>query len=117
MAARLPDIAITRNAGWSKVLAFYRDKARTQPVDLTGYTGKCQLRAGESRTSALLAEIALTFEDRANGKIKLAMTLAQISALADGEGWFDVLLAPSGGDPARMCYAKMVIGDGVTVWP
>lgn len=117
MAARLQDIAIRRNAGWAKVLTFYRDKARTQPVDLTSYTGKCQLRAAESQASALLADVALTFESRLGGSIKLALTLAQITALSTSEGWFDVLLAPPGGDPACFCYARVIIGDGVTAWP
>lgn len=116
MAARLQDIAISKNAGWSKVLTFCIDKART-PLPLTGYTGKCQLRVGESRTATLVAEVALTFEDRAAGKIKLALTLEQISAINVTEGFFDVLLAPVGGDPVQMCAGKMVFGDGVTVWP
>lgn len=117
MAVRLADIAISRNAGWSKVLTFYKDKAQTKPMILTDYTGKAQLRSGETRTSPLLADIALTFEDRDWGKIRLSLTMAQIAALSEASGWFDVLLAPPGGDPVLMCYAKVVIGDGVTIWP
>lgn len=118
MAARNPDITLTRNAGWSQSLTLFTDKARTLPLDLTGYTVKAQLRATESSTSAKLADITATVAAPATvGRIDLALTQATIAAITAAEGWFDLLLVPSVGDPHRLCYGKMIIADGETVWP
>jgi hypothetical protein len=118
MAARLKDIAITRNAGWSLTLFLFQDKARKVPMPLAGYTVKSDLRAGESSSTALLS--AITCEIVApdtGGAVRLSLSQVQIAAIAAADGWFDVLLCPAAGMPKRMCYAHVVIGDGETQWP
>lgn len=117
MTARLRDIAITKNAGWSKVLTFYTKKDRSATFDLTGYTGKAQLRAGQSRSSNLLADISVAVVSPATGgQVRLTLTHAQIATISQTSGWFDVLLAYGSADPVRICYAYVTIGEGETEW-
>ena len=117
MAARLPDIAITRNAAFSRHITFYTDKARQIPLDLTGYTGKSELRQAQSSTSPLLADMNLTFAtSRQSGTIILSLSLRDLADIPVNDGWFDVLLAPAGAEPFRPCYGRLVISDGETEW-
>lgn len=119
MAKRLKDKPLARNAGWSMQLTLYQDRARTTPVDLTGYTVQSQLRAEQSRSSTLLADITCTIAaGPTTGVVTLSLTQAQIEAIpaANVEGWADVLLGTDGTNPTRVCYWYSPIGEGETAW-
>lgn len=128
MATKLPDEPMSRNAGWSITQELFADQKQTIPFPMTGYTAKAQLRAGESQTSELLAEIGIEIGsvdpdtevfsvDPDGNTLRLSLTLAQLAAITADTGYADVLIAAAGADPTRVFYFKAVIGDGETAWP
>lgn len=133
MAERLPDEAMSRNAGWSMYLTLHQDSKRTVPFPLTGYETLCQFRAVEGdNTSDLLATATIEIgtldanEDFAadpdGNTLLLSLTAAeiaaaQIDALEVDEMFADVLIRPVGGESDRIAYFRAVIGDGESEWP
>jgi len=127
MSVLLPTESMTRNAAWTLYLELYADAKRTTPFDLTGYAAQSQLRAEESQTSALLADITVAIGSRdpvtevfsadpGGNVLELSLSAATLAAITASEGWADVLIKPMGGDAERIGYFKAVIGDGETVW-
>ncbi len=127
MSTKLPDIQLSRNAGWSMITELYADTKHAIPFSMTGYTAKAQIRAEEKQASTLLADITAeigtvdpTTEqfalDPAGNAIRLSLTVAQTSAIAATVGYADLLLAAAGAEPLRAVYWRVVIGDGETTW-
>lgn len=128
MAERLPDEALSRNAGWVMDLELWQDTKRTVPFAMTGYAARCQFRAAESQTSALLAEAVVAIgnydvdgifaADPDGNVLRLSLTRAVIAAITQAAMYADVLVGPSGGDdPDRVAYFRALVADGESVWP
>jgi hypothetical protein len=128
MAERLPDEAMSRNAGWDMYLGLYQDSKRAVPMPMTGYEALCQFRAVEDdQDSTLLATATIVvgtmdvnelFTPDPDGEwLLLSLTQAQIAAVTAGEMFADVLIKAAGSDPRRYAKFKAIVGDGESVWP
>lgn len=70
-------------------------KAGGSPVNLTGFTVLAQIWEDERR-QAKLADLTVTYVNRAAGQIKLSLTRAQ-TRLITRPGFWDLLVIESGG--------------------
>lgn len=86
----------------------YQYKINGSLVNLTGYTGKAQIRDSDDN---LLAEIEVTLGG-ALGTIALHMDLAVVMELEDGK--WDCTLTPSGGEPFVVMQGSATLLRGVT---
>jgi hypothetical protein len=117
MSAAIKPITMYRNAGWSIQLVPFQDIQATVPFPLAGYSGRCQLRSAELRSSALLADIIVTI-DAVSNIIILSISKAVLSGVTASQGFFDVLLLPAAGDPWHLDLGgpvQVYIEDGITV--
>lgn len=104
MAGYLP-LTIDQNAKFDRTYTYKIDSVL---VDLTGYTGKAQIR---DTNGALLVSFTITLGGSL-GTIRLQLALAQCLALKSGV--WDLLLTPSGGEPSRLLEGPIAISEGVT---
>lgn len=117
MSAKFKPVTMYRNSGWSLILKAYQDIKMTTVFPLAGYTAKSQLRAGENRASALLAEIDVAVDTTAN-TLTLSISQADLSDITASKGYFDILLLPTA--PADPFYLDLggpceaYIEDGIT---
>ena len=129
MAERLPDEALSRNAGWTMYLELWQDVRRTVPLAMTGYAALCQFREVENdQDSTLLATPAIAIggydvngvfaANPAGNVLRLTLPRATIAAVTQAVMYADVLVGPIGGsDPDRVAHFRAVLGDGESVWP
>ena len=86
------NIAVQRRADFDLQLQF-KDSADA-PIDLTGWTAYAQV--WNRGRSTKYADFAVTYVNRAQGTIKIALTDVQTAAFPD-EAYYDVLLEDTAG--------------------
>ena len=86
------NIAVQRRADYDLQLQF-KDSADA-PIDLTGWTAYAQV--WNRGRSTKYADFAVTYVNRAQGTIKIALTDVQTAAFPD-EAYYDVLLEDTAG--------------------
>ena len=85
MATRLKDKPLARNAGLAWQVTLYEDRRKTTPVDLTGRTLKCQLRADKITTATLLADVTVAAAaDATTGVVDLSISKTVAAAIDAG---------------------------------
>jgi hypothetical protein len=78
MSAEILNFTVEQGATWSATIT------PVVPIDLTGYTGKCQIRATAEPTSPVIAEPTVTVAVGTVGIHTLSLTAAQTLALPVG---------------------------------
>jgi hypothetical protein len=73
--------------------------ANKQPVDLTGYTAKCQVRSENDFVSTILAEMDTAVHDSG---VDVIWTAVQSFAWNFQKGFFDVVLIDPAGKPVQI---------------
>ena len=95
----------------------WKQKATGEPVDLTGYTAKMQIRPTE-RNHKIIIELST-----ANSKIAITPLLGEIEialqdedtvSIVETEGVYDLLMMPSNGDVIKLVRGKVTLHDVVT---
>lgn len=109
---------IQQNASW--VLNVTITDSGGTAKNLTGYTGKSQIKSAYG-ASAVLAEPTVTITDAANGKLEIKLTAAQTAALAvtvPGKlPVWDVLISNTENTLTfRILEGNVTVTPGVTVW-
>ena len=78
MIAGVLDIYIEQGTTWSIDLTIQQSNG--QPMDLTGYTGRCQIRSS-AISQTILASPAVTVTDAKNGKLTISLTADETAAI------------------------------------
>ena len=88
MAVYVNNISI--NSGANFYRDFYLDDVNGNSLDLTGYTGKSEVRKHPESVGAATT-FSLTFVDRPNGRIRLSLTRPQTEKIKPGRYCYDVM--------------------------
>ena len=75
---------------------FYLDDVNGNSLDLTGYTGKSEVRKHPESVGAATT-FSLTFVDRPNGRIRLSLTRPQTEKIKPGRYCYDVMFTEGQG--------------------
>lgn len=91
-ATPVKNLSIEAGTTFERVLRFYTDKARTVPMNLTGYT-----IAGQIRDGSFVIDITFEITDPAGGEVKMTIELADTRDVLPGKYAWDLLAtSPSG---------------------
>ena len=85
---------ITVNTGENFYRDFYLDNIDGTPLDLTGYTGKSEVRKHPESVGAATT-FALSFVDRTNGRFRLSLDRYVTEKLKPGRYYYDVMFTDS----------------------
>ncbi|WP_298438037.1 hypothetical protein [Geobacter sp.] len=111
-------IEFVRGEGVSRTFRLWRDRAMTQPFDLTGYTGKSELRVVPGESGAPAAQFAVECgADGVANAVRLSLPSAQSALLAAKSYAFDLFIAPAGGEPTCILRGTVRGAERVTIWP
>ena len=105
------DLLIEQGTTWSVTVTL--KKTNQSPFDLTGYTGRCQIRKTYTSTN-ILASPTVTIPSGTDGKVVLSLTEAQTSSLPDTYAVYDVELVAPNGDVTRILQGKVKVSLEVT---
>jgi len=104
------NIAVQRRADYDLQLQF-KDSADAA-IDLTGWTAYAQV--WNRGRSTKYADFAVTYVNRAQGTIKIALTDVQTAAFPD-EAYYDVLLEDTAGLRNYYLEGIVYVSEGYTV--
>lgn len=90
------NLTIKRGAAYGLEVTIHNEES--DPVNLTGYTFKSQIRADWDKP--LLAEFAVMVENAALGKVALSLTADNTNKLPTSGAKYDVFIKNSDGVPA-----------------
>jgi len=99
MAVYVNNISIDSGANFYR--DFYLDDVNGNSLDLTGYTGKSEVRKHPESVGAATT-FTLGFVDRPNGRIRLSLTRQETEKIKPGRYCYDVMFSqsnPSGNTP------------------
>jgi len=99
MAVYVNNISI--DSGTNFYRDFYLDDVNGNSLDLTGYTGKSEVRK-HSESVGAATTFSLTFVDRLNGRIRLSLSDQQSRKVKPGRYCYDIMFSqsnPSGNTP------------------
>ena len=85
---------ITVDTGTNFYREFYLDNIDGTPLDLTGYTGKSEVRKHPESVGAATT-FSVSFVDRTNGLIRLSLSKKETLAIKPGRYVYDVMLTDS----------------------
>lgn len=119
MAAGVYDISIEQGASFSMVVTY--EQSSGGPVNLSGYSGRGQIRAAATAT-AVLAVFDVTVTDAANGEVTISLAPEDSSAIpVKGKNYsekaeyvYDIELYTAGGEVIRLLNGKASISPEVT---
>ena len=103
------NIAVQRRADFDLQLQF-KDSADA-PIDLTGWTAYAQV--WNRGRSTKYADFAITYVNRAQGTIKIALTDVQTAEFPD-EAYYDVLLEDTAGLRNYYLEGIVYVSEGYT---
>jgi hypothetical protein len=103
------NIAVQRRADFDLQLQF-KDSADA-PIDLTGWTAYAQV--WNRGRSTKYADFAITYVNRAQGTIKIALTDTQTAAFPD-EAYYDVMLEDTAGLRNYYLEGIVYVSEGYT---
>ena len=115
MSASPYDIIIEQGTTWTLVISL-KDPDNL-PVDLTGYTAKCQIRKPPPAEDSLLAEpTAVIYDPPTKGVIILKLEADVTSELDFLTGNYDVVLKAGTGEVVRLLAGKATLSPSTTVF-
>ena len=86
--------------------------ANSEPLDLTNYTAKAQLR--KHRGSGTAVSFTIGFVDRINGKVKLSIPSWQTSRLKPGRYVYDILFTKPAGTQEIVLEGNVNVRAGIS---
>ena len=92
------------DTGENFYIDYYLDNVDGTPLDLTGYTGKSEIRKHPESVGAATT-FSLTFVDRTNGRFRLSLSKQQTSTIKPGRYSYDVMFTDSS-------YKKSIVVEG-----
>lgn len=110
MAIYVVNVIIDQGADFQQT--FDLAAANDEPLDLTGYTASAQLR--KHATSKLFYDFTVTFTDRVNGQIKLALTDTITKRIKAGRYIYDLLLTDSNLEKTKILEGSALVRESAT---
>ena len=83
-----------------------------EPIDLTGYTGKSQIR--KHKDSATSVSFNVGFVDRSNGKINISIPSWTTAKLKEGRYVYDILFTSPGGKKEIVLEGRINVRAGIS---
>ena len=83
-----------------------------QPINLTGYTGKSQIRKHKNSGTAVSFNVG--FLDRVNGKINISIPSWTTSKLKEGRYVYDILFTSPGGRKEIVLEGRINVRAGIS---
>jgi len=114
MAAGILPLVVEQGATFRKSMVW---KINGNPVNLTGYTARLQVRANRSfdpmlsLTSGTGGGITLTAAD---GRVTISISAAATSGLHVGKHKYDLELVSAGGEVTRLVKGMFTVSEGIT---
>ena len=106
---------ITLNTGQNFYRDFYLDNADGTSLDLTGYTGASQIRKHPSSLNAA-ASFTVTFVNRTQGHIRVALTRDQSQSIKPGRYMYDVMLTNASGERSVVVEGMVNCSQDISPW-
>jgi hypothetical protein len=103
------NITVQRRADYDLSLQF-KDSTGT-PINLTGWTAYAQVWNAERTTKS--ADFAITYTNRAQGQIKIALTDTQTTSFPN-EAYYDVMLEDTSGLRHYYLEGIVYVSEGYT---
>ena len=104
---------ISINPGENFYRDFYLDNIDGTSLDLTGYTGKSEVRKHPDSVGAATT-FSLTFVDRTNGRFRLSLSKAQTSTLKPGRYSYDVMFTDSSNKKSIVVEGNILATQEIT---
>lgn len=117
MAAVKYDITIEQGTTFSLILSL--KKPNKLPIDLTGYTGKCQIRKvipSSEETEVVAEPVFALLEPATEGKFSLTLSDDITSSLDFHTAEYDVILQDGTGIKSRLIQGSVKLSPTITVW-
>jgi hypothetical protein len=103
------------NQGSTFVLGLTLKKANGLLFDLTGYTGRCQIRKAHSETNVIVSPTVAFDTNRKSGKMSIGLSAVQTAALTITNGVYDLELVDGTGTVVtRLLEGKVKVSPEVT---
>jgi hypothetical protein len=115
MSASRYDIEIEQGATWSLTLSL--KKPNKLPVDLTGYTAKCQIRKTQDEDSDIIAEVTTEVQTPfTSGVIALSISREVTSNLDFNTAFYDLIIKSDDDKVSRIMKGTVTLSPRVTIW-
>ena len=104
---------ITVNTGENFYRDFYLDNIDGTPLDLTGYTGKSEVRKHPDSVGAATT-FTLGFVDRPNGRIRLSLTRQETEKIKPGRYAYDVMFTDTSNKKSIVIEGNILATQDIT---
>ena len=104
---------ITVDTGENFYRDFYLDNIDGTSLDLTGYTGKSEVRKHPDSVGAATT-FSLTFVDRTNGRFRLSLSKEQTSAIKPGRYAYDVMFTDDSGNKSIVIEGNVLATQDIS---
>jgi len=108
--ATITNLYIDAGADYSIIVT--ANQSNGDPLNLTGYTVKSQIR--KSYASQTAYDFTATVYSQLAGKIRLALTATQTSAIKPGRYLYDVEITSSIGEKRRVLEGIIIVTPEIT---
>ena len=108
--ATITNLYIDAGADYSIIVT--ANQGNGDPLNLTGYTVKSQVR--KSYASPTAYDFTASIFAATSGKIRLSMTAAQTSAIKPGRYLYDVEITSANGEKRRVLEGIIIIPPEIT---
>ena len=112
MAVYVNNITIRTGEYFSR--DFYLDNLDGSSLDLNGYSGSSQIRKHQESLNPT-ATFLLSFVDRSNGRIRLALSAATTATLKPGRYVYDILFTDNSGKKSIVIEGNILATQDVTL--
>ena len=103
------------NQGSTFVLGLTLKKANGILFDLTGYTGRCQIRKSHADTNVIVSPVIAFDTNRKSGKMSIGLSATQTEDLTITNGVYDLeLVDPTGTIVSRIIEGRVKVSPEVT---
>jgi hypothetical protein len=110
MSVRVVNLVIPQGADFSN--SFILENSNNTPINLTSYSGICQLKKHSSSRSSV--GIAVSFPNPTLGEVKISLASTVSSGIKPGKYVYDVLLTDGVGVKTRVVEGTATVTAGVS---
>jgi len=111
MAAYISNIVIDVGADFNQT--FNLEGSNNAPLDLTGYTGVSRMKKHAASINTT-ATFSVSFPNRAQGQVKIALSNTLTKALKPGRYGYDLLLKDGSNLITRVVEGSAIVTAGIT---
>lgn len=111
MAVYVVNLVIDQGVDFAQTFNL-ENSATNSVLDLSGYTGSSQLRKHSG--SKKYYDFTVSFPDRSNGVVKIAMSDLITGRIKPGRYIYDLILTDSSGSKERVVEGTALVREGAT---